>query len=90
MGSGSFVLHIRESDKDEALQIIGEMDRLDQTPADESFREADLGDIDYQRRLHNARPSPKSTVWLIVILVLILALIIAGILFRRYNLQSVF
>jgi len=55
MGDGGVGLHIFEDHKSRALQLIKEMEQNLQNDPDEDFREADLDDIEFERRLNENR-----------------------------------
>jgi len=50
-GGYPFLLHIAETDKEEVIQLLDEMDRKASTRADMDFRDADISDIAYEKSI---------------------------------------
>lgn len=79
-GGFGFLLHIAETDKEEALLLLQQLDEQSETRVDEDFRDADFSDIEYEKSISEyedrvKRGSGKFLVWLFIILALILAAI---------------
>ncbi len=64
LGDAGIGLHVLKTDREKAIDIIHQMDQLDQEdPSDkESFRDADLEDIAYQKQLHEQQKGSSKTV----------------------------
>ena len=77
LGDAGIGLHIREADREAALTIIRHMDQLDRvgSAGDESFRDADLDDIAYQKQLHEQEKRQDRTVQYIIAAIIVLVLI---------------
>lgn len=78
LGSPGIGLHIRKGDLERARPIVLRMDQraeMELADDDESFRDADLGDINYQKELHETKEGGsiliKYTIAIIVVFVLI-------------------
>lgn len=77
LGDAGIGLHIREADLEIAQDVIRSMDQLAKMDSseEESFRDADLGDIAYQRQLHEQQKESSKTVRYIVALIIVLVVI---------------
>lgn len=76
LGSPGIGLHIKKRDLDQARAIILRMDQIaemESADEDESFRDADLDDIDYQRKLHEQKDGGSKIInYLIAIIIIFL------------------
>ncbi len=93
LGDAGIGLHIRQSDQKAAAAIIREMDRLAsrETIENESFREADHDEIDYQRQLNQQKKSGNKAVrYFIGFLFLLVVLRIIWRAFHRGNAWDLF
>lgn len=78
LGSAGIGLQIREVDQEAASMIITRMDQRDQMDIvddEESFRDADLEDIAYQRQLHEQKEGGNKSGQYIIAAIIILVLI---------------
>lgn len=81
-GEGGIGLHVKESDAEEALQIVNQLDHYNsREPVDQSFHDADKEDIAYEKALkeQQARQFRPAT-----IIILFLALLILLVFLRSY------
>lgn len=77
LGVGSVSLHVREKDSEAAARIIAELDlQAKQTAEEESFYEADEGDIEFQRELSQNHQGHIRLIlfWLVLVVSLMLVL----------------
>ena len=81
-GGFPFLMHIAESDKEDALELLSELDQKASTRIDEDYRDADYSDIeyekavtDYEKRLD--RGSGRYFVWAIILAALAIAFFLA-------------
>ncbi len=81
-GYGNIRLFVRQEQADEALELIERLDR--QTPPEESFHDATLEDIEYERRKREPWLAVSPAAYILILLVL--ALFISGWLFRMASL----
>lgn len=65
LGNGGIGLHVRATDLPVALELIKEIEN--QPPNEPDFRDADHGDIEYERTLQQSR---KANFWLIFLMVI--------------------
>ena len=66
-GDGGYHLHIKESDLEGAALLVRQLDRQNQEPLDEDFRDATLEDIEYQKELHSKTgPNVKELIWALI------------------------
>ncbi|MEL6865159.1 MAG: hypothetical protein AAFP19_12100 [Bacteroidota bacterium] len=75
-GEGGIGLHIRESDQEEALAIIRELDVNNvNDPPPQSFRDADEEDIAYERALNQDEKKPFDPAIITIIIIIIILLL---------------
>ncbi len=74
-GDGGYHLHVRAADLEEATKIVNQLDKQNQTPLDEDFRDATMEDIEYQKEL-NSKNDPIFTnlIWAIIGILILLGL----------------
>ena len=80
--NGGFLLHVSENDLDEAMVLIGELDKNEAAPKDEDYRDADISDIEYAKGVHEyerklQRGYGKYTIWAILVAILLLGAYLA-------------
>jgi len=83
-GNGGIGLHIRQEDQKMAAHIIHQLDKrnlLNVPPEEESFRDADHGDILYQKKV--AENKPKYYLFLILLFVFVLVILILQFVFNN-------
>ena len=71
--NGGFLLHVMKDDVQDALQIIQKLDENARTRVDTDYRDADLGDIAYEKAIyeHETRiQNGRSNYWIIGAIVL--------------------
>lgn len=81
-GGFPFLLHIAESDRDEAIELLKELDIKASTRSDDDYRDADFSDIAYEKALTDYenrinRGSGRYFVWGALLLALGIALFMA-------------
>ena len=74
LGAGTISLHVKENDLLLASQIIQDLDqqKTGEKGAD-TFRDADLGEIKYQQKLHQSKQKPD---WVVLSLIIVIVLIV--------------
>lgn len=72
VGEKGIRLFVAHRDVDEALELIKEMDYNDAHPPEETFHDADLDEILYQKELHQNSKSK----WLMAIIIAMVSLIL--------------
>lgn len=75
----SIDLFVRETDLQAAMAVIARMDYQKSRPAaEQSFREADLEEIEYQRALHHAGKADRILFFILLVLVVLVLLRAVG------------
>ncbi|RMG76642.1 MAG: hypothetical protein D6714_21035 [Bacteroidetes bacterium] len=74
--SRSIGLNVKSSDLERAAELVNEMERRQDQPLHEDFLDADLGDIEYQKRLHKPAFQP---IHYLLLFFLILSILLTGI-----------
>ena len=78
-GEGGILLHVRENDLEAAHALLEELDKLEKTPPDIDYRDADLQDIAYEKavfeRDQRIKQASGNIFWIILVAVIFLALI---------------
>jgi hypothetical protein len=77
-GGYPFLLHIAETDREEALELLNELDQKASTRIDEDYRDADFSDIEYEKALTDYekridRGSGRYFVWALLLAALAIA-----------------
>lgn len=75
LGEGGIGLHIRETDLSEALEIVQQLDLNKNQVAEQSFHDADLAEIEYQKQLNKTDKHQSDRVYWILGLLISLILI---------------
>lgn len=75
LGEGGIGLHIREADLEAALEIVQQLDSNKNQDAEQSFHDADLAEIEYQRQLNQGNQAQSDRVyWLLGLLIALILL----------------
>ena len=71
---GGVILHVKDTDIEEALTIIENIDKETALPKDEDFKDADMGDIFYEKSRYDhemrLEKSDKRELWIFYALII--------------------